>query len=264
MELGQKIRQARLEAGLSQRQLCGDMITRNMLSQIENGAARPSMTTLQYIASRLGKTVGYFLEEEMPALPNQRLMEQARQAKAEQILQLMEQYQSPDPVFDRERWLLEAFACLELAEHAIREDKLTYAKTLLDRAKAAGVQTPYYTAANERTRLVLCEKAGDDPAMLAAALPCLDDELLLRAQAALYRKDTEKAANLLDSAEHHTHRWHYLRGCVYEAQEDLSSAAEQYLQAVDWSPQRIYSCLERCYKNMGDFKRAYEYACLQR
>ena len=43
MELGEKLRQARMEAGLSQRQLCGDVITRNMLSQIENGAARPSM-----------------------------------------------------------------------------------------------------------------------------------------------------------------------------------------------------------------------------
>ena len=64
MELGEKLRDARLEAGLSQRQLCGDVITRNMLSQIENGSARPSMPTLQYLASRLGKSVGYFLEEE--------------------------------------------------------------------------------------------------------------------------------------------------------------------------------------------------------
>ena len=38
MELGEKLRQARLEAGLTQRQLCGDQITRNMLSLIENGA----------------------------------------------------------------------------------------------------------------------------------------------------------------------------------------------------------------------------------
>lgn len=43
MELGEKLRLARLEAGLSQRALCGDEITRNMLSRIENGAARPSM-----------------------------------------------------------------------------------------------------------------------------------------------------------------------------------------------------------------------------
>ena len=50
MELGDKLRQARLDAGLTQRQLCGDRITRNMLSQIENGLARPSMQTLRYLA----------------------------------------------------------------------------------------------------------------------------------------------------------------------------------------------------------------------
>ena len=38
MTIGQRLKQARLEAGLSQRQLCGDTITRNMLSLIENGA----------------------------------------------------------------------------------------------------------------------------------------------------------------------------------------------------------------------------------
>ncbi len=63
MALGEKLRQARLEAGLSQRQLCGDQITRNMLSQIENGAANPSMATLQYLSQKLGKPVGYFLED---------------------------------------------------------------------------------------------------------------------------------------------------------------------------------------------------------
>ena len=63
MELGEKLRRARMEAGLSQKQLCGEEITRNMLSLIENGAAKPSMKTLQYLAARLGKSVSYFLEE---------------------------------------------------------------------------------------------------------------------------------------------------------------------------------------------------------
>ena len=57
MELGEKVRQARLEAGLTQRQLCGEEITRNMLSQIEHGTARPSMKTLCYLAQKLEKPV---------------------------------------------------------------------------------------------------------------------------------------------------------------------------------------------------------------
>ena len=57
MDIGGKLKAARLEAGLSQRQLCGEIITRNMLSQIENGSAQPSMETLCQLAARLGKTV---------------------------------------------------------------------------------------------------------------------------------------------------------------------------------------------------------------
>ena len=82
MELGEKLREARLEAGLSQRALCGDVITRNMLSQIENGSAKPSMATLQYLAGQLGKPVGYFLEEQALLSPNSDILLQARQAYA--------------------------------------------------------------------------------------------------------------------------------------------------------------------------------------
>ena len=57
MCLGEKLRCARLEAGMTQRQLCGEMITRNMLSQIENGKATPSTKTLRYLAQMLGKPV---------------------------------------------------------------------------------------------------------------------------------------------------------------------------------------------------------------
>ena len=69
MTLGEKIKQARLEAGLSQRQLCGEEVTRNMLSQIENGAAMPSMGTLSYFARQLGKPVSYFLQEDAVCSP---------------------------------------------------------------------------------------------------------------------------------------------------------------------------------------------------
>ena len=64
MELGQKLKLARIEAGLSQRQLCGEEITRNMLSLIENGSANPSLSTIIYIAGRLGVPAGFLLAEQ--------------------------------------------------------------------------------------------------------------------------------------------------------------------------------------------------------
>ena len=69
MELGKRIFQARLEAGMSQRQLCGDTVTRNMLSLIENGSAQPSMDTLRIFAQRLGKPMSFFLQLQCVKLP---------------------------------------------------------------------------------------------------------------------------------------------------------------------------------------------------
>ncbi len=83
MSLGEKLRLARQEAGLSQRALCGDAITRNMLSQIENGTAKPSMATLQYLAGRLQKPVSYFLgEAAAESSPLARLVLALEQAKS--------------------------------------------------------------------------------------------------------------------------------------------------------------------------------------
>ena len=103
MELGEKIRQARLEAGLSQRQLCGEEITRNMLSLIENGAARPSMKTLGYLAKQLGKPLSWFVDEQAPdhgqllsSVENLRLAEDAlAQGKDIYAAPLLEQVTSP-------------------------------------------------------------------------------------------------------------------------------------------------------------------------
>ena len=137
MELSQKLKQARLDAGLSQKALCGDRITRNMLSQIENGSARPSMDTLRYLATQLGKPLSFFLEEDAVTSPNQALMEKARTAEPSDALHLLGQYKAPDPTFDAERWLLEALVCLQLADDAITQGKPGYARTLLERAGVA-------------------------------------------------------------------------------------------------------------------------------
>ena len=159
MELGVRIKQARLEAGLSQRQLCGDTITRNMLSLIESGRAKPSMDTLAYLAARLGKPMGYFLEEQAVTSPNQQIMTDARAAYAggqlRLALEVLEGYREPDALFDPERWLLQALAAMDLAEQALKEGKTAYASALLENAKAAGEKSLYYSGELERRRLLL-------------------------------------------------------------------------------------------------------------
>ena len=49
-ELGKKIKEARIARKMTQSEVVGTFITRNMLSQIESGTATPSIKTLEYLS----------------------------------------------------------------------------------------------------------------------------------------------------------------------------------------------------------------------
>ena len=267
MELGKRLRQARLEAGMSQRQLCGNEITRNMLSQIENGTARPSMATLEYFARRLGKPISFFLEEEAVTSPNQPVMEKARQAfqsgDMPLALETLNHYRSPDPVFDQERGLLAALVAMELAQAAIARGQLPFARELLHQAAQEGAQSAYYTRELQRRRLLLLAQAGDPDAL--AALPGEDESLLLRARRALQGGDHAAAARYLDAAEdRQSPRWNLLRGLAHQGLREFAMAVVCCHKAEREFPNEVYPVLEQCYRELEDFRRAYEYACKQR
>lgn len=61
--VGIRLRELRLKRGMTQKELSGDRITRNMLSLIESGNASPSVSTLLYLAERLEVPVGYFFAD---------------------------------------------------------------------------------------------------------------------------------------------------------------------------------------------------------
>lgn len=61
-ELGRRLKEARLAKKLTQAEVVGDFITRNMLSQIESGAAMPSMKTLAYLAEQLSIPLSQLLD----------------------------------------------------------------------------------------------------------------------------------------------------------------------------------------------------------
>lgn len=82
--IGSRICAIRKKRGMTQSQLAGEDVTRNMLSRIENGAALPSLPTLCVIADRLSVPVGALLGdlEEFSAwqlsLDMKRLLEQKK------------------------------------------------------------------------------------------------------------------------------------------------------------------------------------------
>ena len=246
MELGQRIKAARLEAGLSQRQLCAGMITRNMLSQIENGSARPSMDTLSHIARQLGKPVSFFLEENAVTSPNQEVMEQARRAYSDgdyqRVRTVLEDYRQPDATFDWEKSYLLALSALKLAGQALKEDRIPYARRLLE----------------EKRQLLLAQTGR------VAVLPNVDSVLLCRAEEALVRQEYEKAGIYLDACEEQSPLWHLLRGKAFFGQGEWSAAVTHLQNAEEAYPRETMPLLEQCFSALEDYKMAYFYACKQK
>jgi tetratricopeptide (TPR) repeat protein len=52
--LGERLRQLRVSAGLTQTDLAGDRFSKEYISQIERGKTRPTQETIEWLASRLG------------------------------------------------------------------------------------------------------------------------------------------------------------------------------------------------------------------
>lgn len=221
MELGEKIRQTRLALGLSQRQLCGEEITRNMLSLIENGGAKPSVKTLTILAERLGKPVSYFLDADAldPA----------------------------DLAASRDN--------LRKARQALEAGKHVYAGQLLD-----GVTAPEL----RRDKLLLAAKIpGADILSICRELPSLDEELLLRAEASLAEGDFDRCGKLLAASEEETPQWKLLQGRLEMGCGNWEAASRQLEAVCDRFPESLVM-LEICFRELGDYKRAYEYACMQK
>ncbi len=63
-ELGRRLKAARLAKKMTQSEVVGNFITRNMLSQIESGTAAPSMKTLEYLAGVLELPMERLLAEQ--------------------------------------------------------------------------------------------------------------------------------------------------------------------------------------------------------
>ncbi len=254
MDIGKKLRQARLDAGLSQRQLCGGQITRNMLSQIENGAARPSMETLRYLAGQLNKPISFFLEESGSVSLNANCMEKARKVYADgawsELENYLKNYQAPDTMFDDEYGLLKILLLLAKAESVL--DRPIYVRQLLD--EAAQQKTCYMTRELEQQRLLLLAQVSQE----TVDFPADDRPLFVRAKAALAKGDGARCVALLEACEdRNSVQWHYLRA-------EAAFALGEYAVATEHYPEDCYAKLEECYRNLGDYKKAYEYACKQR
>ena len=255
MAIGERLKQARLEVGLSQRQLCAGVVTRNMLSQIENGAARPSMQTLQVFAQRLQKPIGWFLEDSMGEEKSKSRTELAREAfaakKYETVLEILREDSRVGEIV-QEEVLLWNLSSMALARSLLTEKKRPYARQVLSKVRPG----LYWTSALQQQWQALLLEAGE-----AGTLHCPDDWLYLLAADT---EDPVRALHLLQAMQSPTLQSRLRMGeiCVHLGQWQQ---AIDCLQPVEGEcPKESAPLLEQCFRELGDYKMAYLYACRQK
>ena len=278
MTLGQKIRQTRLARGLTQKELAGEQITRNMLSQIEHDAAQPSMRTLEYLAAMLNVDAGWLLSGEDGGGAADRLASARALLREGQWRACWELLHEDAAQAGDEELLILSRAAMQLAwEHLGREE--------FDDALALAQEAAE------------CDARGlySDPALQAAALELAARVALARRQDADAQAEAYRRQHLRQQAEARYHlaqehiqaaekeiwsiselpeaqqtEYLLLRGRIALRKEQFENAllylqqAEQTGGASRYLLRELYASMEQCCREREDFKGAYEYATRQR
>ncbi len=288
MTLGQKIRAARIERGMTQKQLVGKYITRNMLSKIENDSATPSVRTLEYLANQLQVDPGYFMNgshysngTSPDGLDDMRAA--YREGRYLDCIALLEASQTSATT--DEGYLLRAKASLAAAKEALAAGNFSAAKELADNADYYNKEGIYYSAETDaEMSLVLAECALEldisefeyNAAEYERAVKSISYNARYALAKAEYLRRTGEIelafkllASMTDIPEEATGKFHYVKGLVLSDLTRIDDAQKELLLAEELSQNnnvllhRIYSALEAVYLKQEDYKMAHLYASKQ-
>jgi len=289
MTLGQKIKEARIRQGMTQKQLVGDYITRNMLSKIENDSATPSVRTLEYLARALETPVSYFMEDaelsdgsSPDGLDNMR--DAYRAGKWEACIKLLQEAR-PAGTTD-EGYLLHARAGAAAAREALARGDMAAAVGFAEAADYYNKEGIYYShRIDAEMSLIMAESVlltGEEDfetqirnfERAVVHIDYFDRYILDKAEYLLNRGDEPGVKALLDNCgqikEPYKARRLYLEGRLLLAEGSREQAESRFLEAEAQAADnpillsKIYKQLELCYKELDDYKKAYLYAAKQR
>lgn len=249
-DLGQRIRAARQERGLSLAQVGGQDLSRSFLSAVEHGRTRISLRALSIVAERLGRPMSYFLDtptSQSEALPELVLDESEsglRQQKPAEALRLLDEVEVPGALRARALWL-RGWALIDLGRPREAIPVLQEARSVADQSGDA------------RLSLLIQYKLG-------TALFCADDydEALIYFRRALQlaaeQPDDRVLIGKITVCIGHIQ---YVQG-QYDAALGQYARARQLFGAVDDLDNlaSVYTGLSRVYEHMGDLDNAVRYS----
>lgn len=268
MLLGEKIKAARRDKRITQSQLAGDKLTRNMISRIESGSANPSLDTIRYLAQRLDIPVPYLLSEDDDLFFYK---------KKEKLPMIYAAYASGDYAYciekidslselDNELAYIHAFALFEQGKHNLKRGALRSAikdferaeesigKTVLDTTHFFGILKMYKSiAANIQAPLL--EFNQEEYAVGAYAAFDYD---LYRYLIQDYEYDfRNECIGCHASAKKLIRERKYTDAVAKLIEASEKMVDEGYNSFIAFG---IYTDLEQCYKQLLDFENAYRYA----
>ena len=283
MTLGQKLRQARQARGLTQAQVVGDRITRNMLSQLENDLASPSVATLEYLASVLDVKLSWLLADEQ---------EQARMERRQQLHARLRAgdyagclaLAPDDGSVDDEQALAFALAACGCAESALGDEQFAQAASYA--AQGLGFwEKSVYAGGQLRVQLLAvqarCAQAQNvDAEAAVAAYQSAYCAMQLEAQHHMLLAHYHLTREHVQAAEHEIWsiaelpegakaEYLILRGCLAARKEQYQTAMEYLRQAEAMGPlpklleRELCRAMELSSRELQDYKSAYEYAARQ-
>lgn len=279
--IGQRIRALRLSRSMTQKQLAGDSITRNMLSLIENGSASPSLATLTELAHRLGVPVGYFFasnDEEISHFLKMGMIEELRKlygaGKYTECLSLCATLSRPD----EEIQLLIAECNLALADKAFQNYALASASACLEKVSRAAARCLYLSdriaGTTEYLSLLIRsvslteipEKLGE-PASFAKSYIPAEFMIYVRALRLAESGDTAGAEDICQSGLISSPVYlDFLHARLLIAEgrtEEAEPLLRRQLTAAFlgfFTKLHLLNAMELCASAAGDFKSAYQFS----
>ncbi len=284
IEIGQKIRRLRTAQQMTQAELAGNQITRNMLSQIENGSAQPSLQTVLYLAQKLDVPAGFFFAEEEDEF-FYRKMQCIRSIKqafaAGQWQKCMTLCQENLGGSDDELNFILCRCAYQLALQAFAEGRLCAAHTGFVQTLAYAPQTIYdalqivRTAYDYLTYLAQFDSALEIPSFIEAPTGSFSTDqpwfsFYLYAMRCIRAGDIATAEHLLAIPDFASTTYAAHIEAKIAMAHRVYNGAIQIIEGL-LTPERglppsrpmtylLYGDLEVCCRETGDFERAYRYS----
>ena len=267
MNIGKKICECRKSTGVTQKDLCGEKITRNMLSAIENGRATPSLDTLLYIADKLDVPLSYLLDDSSD-------LWQLKKASAIAIIQKAykdERYSDCIKLIsdlegcDDELALMLAFSYFEVAKQSLFRGTLLTAHEQLELSKKYCDLTIYDTSRISAVLPIYMAVAKNiQSPLLEFDIKDLDNSAYIDSYE-FYKYislDTDyKYANPLFAK--HMQAKSLIKSRNYKSALKVLIELEDTKRHDTYNAYAyfsIYTDIESCYKQLADFENAYRYS----